>query len=199
MSITSFSRLPRPVTRSSSFPTHYAPPGNSNHYTSATAGVMSASDFRGQVRRSGTCFSCGKVGHWRNECPLLAVAQPHEGKKLSTPNLSVNSTGLILQNDDTCNIISCQEGLSGGELDDLISAKEGDFLENEPPQADQVRERLRAHLHSREKIGATEPVLSLIRECYKVPLLTIPQSVLLRNNKSAFDNCCLLSLIEGIG
>ena len=113
--------------------------------------------------------------------------------------MSVNSTGLILQNDDTCNVISCQEGLSGGELDDLISANEGDFLENEPPQADQVRERLRAHLHSREKIGATEPVLSLIRECYKVPLLTIPQSVLLRNNKSAFDNCCLLSLIEGIG
>ena len=144
----SFSRLPRPVTRSSSFPTHYAPPGNSNHYTSATAGVMSASDFRGQVGRSGTCFSCGKVGHWRNECPVLAVAQPHEGKKLSTPNLSVNSTGLILQNDDTCNVISCQEGVSGGELDDLISANEGDSLENEPPQADQVRGRLRAHLHS---------------------------------------------------
>ena len=59
----SFSRFPRPVTRSSSFPTYYAPPGNSNHYTSATARVMSASDFRGQVRRSGTCFSCGKVGH----------------------------------------------------------------------------------------------------------------------------------------
>ena len=81
--------------------------------------------------------------------------------KLSTPNLSVNSTVLILQNDDTCNVISCQEGLSGGELDDLISANEGDFLENEPPQADQVRGRLRAHLHSWEKIGATEPVLSI--------------------------------------
>ena len=149
---------------------------------------MSASDFRGQVRRSGTCFSSGKVGHWRNECPLLAVAQTHEGKKLSIPNMSVNSTGLILQNDDTCNVISCQEGESGGELDDL-SANEGDFLENEPPQADQVRGRFRAHLPSWEKIGATEPVISIIREGYKLPLLTIPQSVLLRNNKSAFDNC----------
>ena len=129
----SFSRLPKPVSRSSLFPTQYVPPWTSNHHTSATTGVMSASDFRGQVRRIGTCFSCGKVGHWRNECPLQAVAQTHEGKKLSIPNMSVNSTGLILQNDDTCNVISCQEGVSGGELDDLISANEGDFLENEPP------------------------------------------------------------------
>ena len=188
----SFSRLPRPVSRSSSFPTQYASPGTSNHHTSATVGVMSASDFRGQVRRSGTCFSCGKVGHWRNECPLLAVAQTHEGKKLSIPNMSVNSTGVILQNDDTCNVISCQQGELGGESDDL-SLNEGDFLENDPPQADQVRGRLRAHLHFWEEIGATEPVLSIIREGYKLPLLTIPQSVLLRNNKSAFDNCSFVS------
>ena len=96
----SFSRLPRPVSRSSSFPTQYAPPGTSNHPTSAMAGVMSASDVGHQVRRSGTCFSCGKVGHWRNECPLLAIAQTHEGEKLSIPNMSVNSTGVILHNDD---------------------------------------------------------------------------------------------------
>ena len=61
----SFSRLPKPVSRSSLFPTQYVPPWTSNHHTSATTGVMSASDFRGQVRRIGTCFSCGKVGHWQ--------------------------------------------------------------------------------------------------------------------------------------
>ena len=45
-------------------------------------------------------FQLRKVGHWRNECPLLAIAQTHEGKKLSIPNMSVNSTGVILHNDD---------------------------------------------------------------------------------------------------
>ena len=124
----SFSRLPRPVSRSSSFPTQYAPPGTSNHHTSATADVMSASDFHGQVRQSGTCLNCGKVGHWRNECPLLAVAQTHEGKKLSIPNMSVNSTGVILQNKDTCNVISCQQGELGGESDD-----ESGFAPCKPP------------------------------------------------------------------
>ena len=48
-------------------------------------------------------------------------------------------------------------------------------------------------MYSWEKIGVTEPVLSIIREGYKLPLLTIPQSVLLRNNKSAFDNCSFVS------
>ena len=80
----------------------------------------------------------------------------------------------------------------GGELDDL-SANEGDFLENKPPQTDQVQGQLRAHLHSWEKIGATELVLSIIREGYKLPLLTIPQSVLLRKNRSTFDNCSFVS------
>ena len=121
-------------------------------------------------------------------CTNFAVSFP-----LSVPNLSVNSTGLILQSDDSCNVISCQEGMSGGELDDLISANKGDFLENKPPQADQVRRRLRTHLHFWEKIGAMEPVLSILKEGYKLPLLTIPQSVLLRNNKSTFDNCSFVS------
>ena len=37
-----------------------------------------------------------------------------------------------------------------------------------------------------------ELVLSTIRGRYKLPLLTIPQSVLLWNNKSAFDNCSIV-------
>lgn len=34
----------------------------------------------------------------------------------------------------------------------------------------------------------TYSVSSIIKEGYKLPLLTIPHSVALRNNKSAFDN-----------
>lgn len=76
------------------------------------------------------CFSCGKVGYWRNECLLLVVVQIYEGKKLSIFNMSVNSIGVILQNDDICNVISCQQGELGGELDNLFF-NEGDFFEND--------------------------------------------------------------------
>lgn len=180
----SFSRLPRPVNRSSSFPSQYAPPGNTNYRTSTTPTVTNATDFRSQVRRSGTCFSCGKLGHWRSECPLMAITQTHEGKKLSITNMSVNSTGLLLQNDDTYSSISRQES---GQLD-YLSTNEGDFLEQETLRADQTRGRLRAHLQSWKAIGATEPVLSLVREGYKLPLIATPKSFFLRNNRSALDN-----------
>ena len=44
--------------------------------------------------------------------------------------MSVNSTGVILENDDTFNVISCQQGELGRESGDL-SINDGDFLENE--------------------------------------------------------------------
>ena len=38
----------------------------------------------GPTQKRGTCFSWGKPGHWRNECPSLVVAQSQpDGKKLS--------------------------------------------------------------------------------------------------------------------
>ena len=63
-----------------------------------------------QFRRSGTRFSCGKVGLWRSECPLLAVAHTPEGKKLSDFSMNVTSTQFILQDDVVSNVDVWQEG-----------------------------------------------------------------------------------------
>ena len=185
----SSSRLPRPVSRNGSFLNQYTPPGIINP---SAAGPVRGPTFSGQFRRSGTCFSCGKVGHWRNECPLLAIPQTHEGKKLSNLNMNLINTESIFENDDICIDASFQEGESGGEVGE-VSDDKGDFLENETPPVCQVRGRLRQHFHAWKEIEATEPVLNIINEGYKLPLLTIPQSVILRNNKSAFNNCTFVS------
>ena len=59
----------------------------SPRFASSTGGPRAIGSFpfsSGTAPKRGTCFSCGKPGYWRNECPLLAVARvQQEGKKLS--------------------------------------------------------------------------------------------------------------------
>ena len=74
----------------------------------------------------------------------------------------------------------------------VIRRKRG-FLESEYLSVNHVRGRLGKHLHAWHEIEATEPVSSIIKEGYKLPLLTIPPSVTLRNNKSALDNFAFVS------
>ena len=142
-----FSRLPRPVNTYSSSSNQFASPGNIIPRSSVVAGTMRGPVFSGPLRRSGSCFSCGKVGHWRNECPLLAVAQTHEGKKLSNLNMNLTNAEFLSQNNDTCSVVGFQEGEPGEEVDNS-SFDKGDFIESESAPIDQVRGRLKTHLHA---------------------------------------------------
>ena len=68
----------------------------------------------------------------------------------------------------------------------------GDFSELECCKAS-VRGRLKSHFSAWEEIGSPSSVLSVIKEGYKLPLLTIPESCVLANNKSAIDNACFVT------
>ena len=68
----------------------------------------------------------------------------------------------------------------------------GDFSELECCKAS-VRGRLKSHFSAWEEIGSPSSVLSVIKEGYKLPLLTIPESCVLANNKSATDNACFVT------
>ena len=65
--------------------------------------------------------------------------------------------------------------------------EKADFLEREC-RPDSVRGRLKTHILAWKELEPTEAVLSVIRDGYKLPLHTIPESCVLRNNKSALDN-----------
>ena len=72
-------------------------------------------------------------------------------------------------------------GLS--EIDNRPFEK-ADFLEWEC-RPDSVRGRLKTNILAWKELEPTEAVLSVIKEGYKLPLHSIPDSCVLRNNKSA--------------
>ena len=72
--------------------------------------------------------------------------------------------------DSTCQPAACE----GGELYEANSMfMRGDFSEYNVG-ADSVRGRLKGHVSAREELKPTEAVLSIIKEGYKLPLLSIP-------------------------
>jgi len=101
--------------------------------------------------------------------------------------MNLSNEQFFSQSNDTCSVVCFQEGEPGEEVDNLCIDK-GDFLESESAPIDQVRGRLKTHLHAWKELSPTYSVLSIIKEGYKLPPLTIPHSVVLRNNKSVFDN-----------
>ena len=52
-----------------------------------------------------------------------------------------------------------------------------------------VRGRLKSHISFWERLGASEFILSTIRDGYKIPFSTTPSKFWSKNNRSSIDNC----------
>ena len=164
---------------------NYSPRFSSS--TGGTRGIGSFPFSSGTAPKRGTCFSCGKPGHWRNECPLLAVAGVQEGKKLSANFYDLYDAEPVSGNSEFSEFFD-------DPIDSCIftTPAKGDFSELECGK-ESVRGRLKSHFSAWEEIGSPSSVLSVITEGYKLPLLTIPESCILSNNKSAIDNACFVT------
>lgn len=112
-------------------------------------------------RRPGTCFQCGKPGHWRYECQETQRRQEERNEKLSTK--------LIL--------------ITDASLEDWANVNKGEF-DTKPIVLTTVG-RLREARDKWHEIGASESVLDIIDNGYKIPFFTLPEMVDLPNNKSA--------------
>ena len=90
------------------------------------------------------------------------------------------------------------EDIKPGEEVDNLSINKGDFLESESALIDNSRGCLKKHLHAWKELSPTYSVLGVIKEGYKLQLVTIPQSAVLQNNKSAFDNVFVSKAIDDL-
>ena len=133
-------------------------------------------------RRPGNCFTCGKPGHWGrdNECPLR-VPSADKQSQISTDFIS-SSVALnfpLLQSggeyiSDSCTVHeSTQVSQSVTSENDMSVTPVG---------------RLKAHLAHWQSAEASEYILDVVTNGYKLPFKTMPESVELENNRSAREN-----------
>lgn len=101
---------------------HFPPPFNSSRR--AVLG--------GPLKKPGMCLSCGKPGHWHKECPLKAITQSQEGKKLSNFFIDLNDREPLAKNDFVYELGVCLE-VESYEVSEVFSKGE-DFADSEFPR-----------------------------------------------------------------
>ncbi|XP_060081899.1 uncharacterized protein LOC132561188 [Ylistrum balloti] len=118
--------------------------------------------------KPGTCFGCGKAGHWRQECPeIKGVASAVSGYKIS---------GSLF------------------DMHEKVSAKQDAGKVGATQDAPRVTcdtspvGRLKGKSQYWADQGTIEVVQSIIERGYKIPFHEIPPRVSLSNNKTAKDN-----------
>nr|XP_054749610.1 uncharacterized protein LOC129255079 [Lytechinus pictus] len=145
------------VGRGSSISTSFGPPLQSQEPPRATR------LFAG--RKPGSCFACGKAGHWRAECREMG-GDASQNAKLSENYLTLNLTNRASE--------AIKKALFVGtsKCADTMSSPVG---------------RLRENLESWANINANEVVMDVIEHGYKLPFYSDPERVDLTNNRSALD------------
>ena len=143
-----------------------------------------------QPQPSDKCFACGQFGHWANSpfaqtTAALTTTEPRH----AWPALPSTSSGTLsrLGTDEYFNAVVDPYSQSAGiDERDLPECSYEDYLECSESVI--VKGRLRINVKFWESIGASQFILGVIKEGYKIPFYYTPTPVYLQNNKSALQN-----------
>ncbi|VDI36147.1 Hypothetical predicted protein [Mytilus galloprovincialis] len=139
--------------------------------------------------RPGRCFYCNEYGHWIRNCPKSAAEQKHK--------ISIDTT--ICKIDKVEMYTHPKTDLASGELYSInvnsITQTSRDVQSMSNTHTTTIVKyngtgvgHLKESLSEWKRIGATDFVLDIIANGYKIPFSTIPCMVELQNNKSAREN-----------
>ena len=154
------------------------------------------------VRRPnmGSCFACGKPGHWLSTCPAMAKQQPPPASKwLKDQDKSgvVNSifdyNDLVMEAEDDSasdgNLVSFRSEIHPLVLDSLVDS----LVSFDFSSRSSVRGRLKLCIPFWRSLGTSQFILNVISQGYKIPFFEIPTPFFKANNASALSNRSFVS------
>ena len=154
------------------------------------------------VRRPnmGSCFACGKPGHWLSTCPAMAKQQPPPASKwLKDQDKSgvVNSifdyNDLVMEAEDDSasdgNLVSFRSEIHPLVLDSLVDS----LVSFDFSSRSSVRGRLKLCIPFWRSLGTSQFIPNVISQGYKIPFFEIPTPFFKANNASALSNRSFVS------
>ena len=154
------------------------------------------------VRRPnmGSCFACGKPGHWLSTCSAMAKQQPPPASKwLKDQDKSgvVNSifdyNDLVMEAEDDSasdgNLVSFRSEIHPLVLDSLVDS----LVSFDFSSRSSVRGRLKLCIPFWRSLGTSQFILNVISQGYKIPFFEIPTPFFKANNASALSNRSFVS------
>ncbi|XP_041453613.1 uncharacterized protein LOC121406809 [Lytechinus variegatus] len=153
---------------------------STSSYTSYTPFGRTTPEER---KKPGICFSCGKPGHWKVDCPSIRGSrsdQISESKFFVEHNKIVSESSSQKEIEGISEIVQVKNTKlyeeAEGQDTELVDSRE----ENVSPVG-----KLKENASAWAEFGASKEILDVIQNGYKLPLHTLPDDRELTNNISA--------------
>ncbi|XP_053401634.1 uncharacterized protein LOC128546105 [Mercenaria mercenaria] len=161
--------------------------------TTASAGNVQVSNATQQTpRRPGLCFARGKPGHWKGSSECSANSSNNKISSFISNNFQNENLFRIKDPD-----ISFSQSNNVVKESDVITEKSS--TEQSSPVG-----RLKQNLSKWREASDSTFILNVVEKGYKLPFMSVPDSVVLKNNKTARENSCFVEqeienlLLKGI-
>ncbi|KAK3087671.1 hypothetical protein FSP39_008985 [Pinctada imbricata] len=167
------------------------------------------------TKRPGNCFKCGESGHWQrectkeiklssltynlNSCSVCKYLTENRGSishrknhELAKETSNTGTKGIVYSNESERLVEHSENNSEFSKAVDTVQCA-GEIAKSNVEGNLSPFGRLSQHIDHWKEGGASEFILNVVREGYRLPFKEKPTHEVLKNNKSALDNPNIVS------